>query len=62
MAIPLILQGVTSVVPLIFTKLVLVTVFVPVGMAGLVVLIIACIIVHNALARNFAQPEPGAPS
>jgi len=50
----LILRGLASFVPLIFSILVLGTVFVPIGMIGLVVLAISCVLLRNALSRRAA--------
>lgn len=57
-----ILNGLASFVPLLFAVLVLATLIVPVGLLGLTVLTIACVVIRNALARAQGLADLGEAS
>lgn len=57
-----ILNGLASFVPLLFAMLVLATLIVPVGLLGLTVLTIACVVIRNALARAQGLADLGEAS
>ena len=58
----IILKGLASFVPLLFAVLVLATLIIPVGMLGLTILMIACVIIRNAMARASGLADLGSAS